>query len=238
MRNAIATYGLSHLPPIVPVAAVQVTALAGHTVSTDGNTLTLSTNAALTVDGYAAAVGDLIAYIAPSTTDAGIYEVVQAGSVSTPWILTRAQSYQVGFAYALRTLLVAAMNGNRYGGVIIGFWPSSGGSFVFGTSTAIFFKMTDNGPTASYQDATGTPGAATMNVTSGRAAIAGTASSVVITNSFVTATSVVSVTYEGATLDATMTSLRVVAGAGSFTVYGNAAATGTVKFSFLVTNGH
>jgi len=83
-------------------------------------------------------------------------------------------------------------------------------------------------------DASGTPGNATQNTPRGRAAFAGTASTCVITNSEVTADSVVMVILETAN-DATLTFIRGVApGAGSFTVTGNAAATGTVIFRWFI----
>jgi hypothetical protein len=83
-------------------------------------------------------------------------------------------------------------------------------------------------------DSSGTPGNATINNLSGRAAFAAAASTVVITNSKVTATSKVFVSLAGG--DATLTSVRVTPAAGSFTVTGNAAATGTKNFDFLVVN--
>ncbi len=87
----------------------------------------------------------------------------------------------------------------------------------------------------SFLDVSGTPGNATANTVRGRAAIAGAASTCVITNSLVTAASTVLVTKE--TNDATATSfLSVVPGAGSFTVTANAGATGTTKFSWVVIN--
>lgn len=87
---------------------------------------------------------------------------------------------------------------------------------------------------ANRTDSSGTPGNATINTPRGRAAFAAAGSSVVITNSLVTATSTVLVQLGGA--DATLTTVRVTAAAGSFTVTGNAAATGTTPFDFLVIN--
>ena len=87
---------------------------------------------------------------------------------------------------------------------------------------------------ATYTDSSATPGNATNNSTRGRAAFAATGSSVVITNSLVTATSTILVSLGGT--DATLTSIRVTAAAGSFTVTGNAAATAITKFDFLVVN--
>lgn len=83
-------------------------------------------------------------------------------------------------------------------------------------------------------DISGTPGNGTANTTRGRAAFAAAGSTVVVTNSKVTANSTVLVQLGGA--DATLTSVRVTAAAGSFTVTGLAAATGTTPFDFLVVN--
>ena len=74
-------------------------------------------------------------------------------------------------------------------------------------------------------DSTGTPGAATINQPRMRVAVAAAASSVVITNSLVTATTPVYCQAQAA--DATCTQVaNVVPGAGSFTVNMNAACTG------------
>lgn len=74
-------------------------------------------------------------------------------------------------------------------------------------------------------DQTGTPGAATINKPRMRVAVAAAASSVVITNSLVTATTPVYCQAQAA--DATCTQVaNVVPGAGSFTVNMNAACTG------------
>jgi hypothetical protein len=82
-----------------------------------------------------------------------------------------------------------------------------------------------------YQNSAGV-GGQVINHSTGRSGIAAAATSVVITNNKVTATSIVLVQLE--TVDATMKSLTVTPGAGSFTVTGNAAATAQVAFSFLV----
>lgn len=75
-------------------------------------------------------------------------------------------------------------------------------------------------------------GAQVINKSSGRSGIAAAQTSVVITNSKVVAGSIVIAQLE--TVDATMKSLTVVPGVGSFAVTGNAAATAQVAFSFIV----
>ena len=84
-------------------------------------------------------------------------------------------------------------------------------------------------------DISGTPGNGTANSPIGRAAFAAAGTAVVVTNSFVAATSQIFVQVMGS--DATLTSARVTSvGAGTFTVTGNAAATAATTFAFLVIN--
>lgn len=105
---------------------------------------------------------------------------------------------------------------------------------VADTSAITDLTVSDDVVFSSFTDSSATPGAATINKTTGRAAIAAAASSVVITNDKVTANSIILVQLE--TADATLTRVIVTPGAGSFTVTGNAAATATTKFSFVVIN--
>lgn len=111
------------------------------------------------------------------------------------------------------------------GGTISG-TPIGGTARAAGAFTTLAMTRTDS---------SGTPGNVTNNSALGRAAFAAAGTSVVVTNSTVTATSEVFVNL--ITTDATLTSCRVTAiAAGSFTVTGNAAATAAATFSFLVVN--
>lgn len=83
-------------------------------------------------------------------------------------------------------------------------------------------------------DSTASPGNATSNTTSGKSAIAAGASAATITNSHVTASSIIMVT--PLDTDATLVRYRAVPAAGSFTVTGNANATAAWKFSWFVLN--
>jgi len=84
-------------------------------------------------------------------------------------------------------------------------------------------------------DASGTPGAATINKPSGTVAIAIGAASVTVTNSLVTASSRVFATLQF--VDATLTTIRtVVPGSGSFVITCNANATAATKVAFFVIN--
>jgi hypothetical protein len=82
--------------------------------------------------------------------------------------------------------------------------------------------------------ATGTTGAQTIDKTSGSVNFAIAATSLVVTNNLVTTSSVILATV--ASNDATMKSVQTVAGAGSFTLYANAAATAETRVNFLVLN--
>ena len=82
--------------------------------------------------------------------------------------------------------------------------------------------------------AAATVGAQTINKAIGSVNFDVAATSLVVTNSLVTANSVILATV--ATNDATMTSVQAVAGTGSFTLYANAAATAETRVNFLVLN--
>jgi hypothetical protein len=84
-----------------------------------------------------------------------------------------------------------------------------------------------------------TAGAVTANVTSGTAAVAAGASSVVITNNLVDANSKIWAAVGQSTADTTFTSvLRIVPAVGSFTIFGpaNATAATLVDWALLPTS--
>jgi hypothetical protein len=103
---------------------------------------------------------------------------------------------------------------------------------VIGNTTPAIVKATRY--YCSSTDISGTPGNGTVSTGRGRAAFAAAASTVTITSTICSAGSTVLVQLGGA--DATLTSVRVTPGAGSFTVTGNAAATGITPFDFVVVN--
>lgn len=80
----------------------------------------------------------------------------------------------------------------------------------------------------------GTTGAQTINKSAGSVNFAAAASSLVVTNSLVTATSNIIATVQ--TNDGTLKTVLAVPAAGSFTLFGNAAATAETRVAFLVTN--
>lgn len=80
--------------------------------------------------------------------------------------------------------------------------------------------------------AAGTTGAQTINKTAGSVNFGIGASSLVVTDDKVTANSIVMATV--ATNDSTLKSVQAVAGVGSFTLFGNAAATAETRVNFWV----
>jgi D-arabinose 1-dehydrogenase-like Zn-dependent alcohol dehydrogenase len=97
--------------------------------------------------------------------------------------------------------------------------------------------------TMAYQDAdsltlgkvvtpAGTTGAQTINKPTGTVNFAAAATSLAVTNSLVTANSIIICTV--GTNDTTMKSVAAVATAGSFTLYANSAATAETRVNFLV----
>lgn len=113
---------------------------------------------------------------------------------------------------------------------ISGFYPAADNSFTLGASSLGFSNV--------FISKTITPaatvGAQTINKNAGSVNFAAAATSLVVTNSRVTANSIVVATV--ATNDATMTSVQAVPGAGSFTLFANAAATAETRVNFLVIN--
>lgn len=90
-------------------------------------------------------------------------------------------------------------------------------------------------------NSTGNPtsGNITCNAMRGSAAIQGGASTISITNAFVTANSFVIATVAQFTADATLTQIvRVLTSAGSFQIWGNANATATVRVDWVVINSY
>ncbi len=85
-----------------------------------------------------------------------------------------------------------------------------------------------------YTDSSGTPGAASTTTPRGRAAIAASASSVVITNALCLATSTVLIAPKQ--VDSTLINWGVAPGAGSFTLTGNTTANATFIFDYVIIN--
>ncbi len=112
-------------------------------------------------------------------------------------------------------------------GALVGFLGADGREYLFADLYS---------PTTNYTDVSATPGNATANALRGQAAFAAGTNACTITNNQVKPTSTI-IPVLDATADATLTQiLRVVPGNGSFSVYGNANATATPTFTWLVVN--
>jgi len=117
------------------------------------------------------------------------------------------------------------------GNVLIGTTtdPSLGKLHVAGA-----FSATGNIYLGKTVTAAATTGAQTINQPSGSVNFAAAATSLVVTNSLVTASSVIQCTV--GTNDATMSAATAVAAAGSFTIRPNAAPTAETRVNFTLTN--
>ncbi len=139
-------------------------------------------------------------------------------------------------------MLAEATDGNIY--LLAG---SGGGGNQFNilasnTATAFTFNCTTGTLTLAVGyfilpktiTAGGTTGARTIDKPTGSVNFAASAASLVVTNSTVTANSIIQATV--ATNDTTMKSVQAVAGSGSFTLYPNALPTAETRVNFSVTN--
>ena len=122
--------------------------------------------------------------------------------------------------------ITGATTGAFSGAVTAGTLDIATGKLAVGASGLVTFDGTD---------ASGTPGAAVINKPKGQVAVAIGESSVVVTNSLVTAASHVVCTLQF--VDAGFTQiLSVVPGTGTFTITGNAIAVAATKIGFTVFN--
>lgn len=111
---------------------------------------------------------------------------------------------------------------------------------VVNLPTSIESSLIAQGLAIASTVASTTTGAVTANVPSGICAIAAGASSIVITNSLVDASTPVWATVSQATADGTLLRVeRVVSAAGSFTIYGTANATATtlIRWQIAINSG-
>ena len=118
----------------------------------------------------------------------------------------------------------SAVNIATGGGTTYGFYAAGTAPNYFGGDMRFAKTVT----------AAGTTGAQTINKNAGTVNFAAAATSLVVTNSLVTTSSIIIATV--GTNDATMKSVLARAAAGSFTIYGNAAATAETRVNFIVIN--
>lgn len=114
-----------------------------------------------------------------------------------------------------------------------GLRPGFDGAFlgVSGEAWSVFAKSFSGDKTIT---AGGTTGARTINNPIGSVNFAAAASSLVVTNSLVTANSIIIAIIQ--TNDSTFTSVKAVPASGSFTLYANAPATAETRVGFVVFN--
>lgn len=193
-----------------------------------------------------------------ATTAYGISQggEIQSGVTSSVFVnhtapTTQATAFTLGvvYHYSANSLTIGAGSAvtTQYG-----FFASSGlttatnnyGFYSDIASGANRWNFYANGTAANYfagdmqldktVTASGTTGAQTINKNAGTVNFAAAATSLVVTNSRVTANSIIIATV--ATVDTTMKSVVAVAGAGSFTLTANAAAAAETRVNWLVIN--
>lgn len=116
-----------------------------------GATLTSNVNGAIVVDSNTLSVGDRVLAKSQSPTyENGIYTVTDAGSVSTPYILTRAVDYDTPEEIHLNDLVPVGqgvVNGNLI-------FQQSGTVTEIGTDAILFSNFTRNASTKAVSDTT------------------------------------------------------------------------------------
>ncbi len=216
---------------------------AGDTVTVLGTVFTAVTGAAtlgeatFSKDTSDTATGDSLRLQVLNHLDAygvtDFFDVLSIVNVTGTVTFTAKAKGTTGNAYTLsssngtRLAVTAFANGNDGTKVTLDATVTAGGPglpITYSAATFAEFGHCNGG----IPDASGSPGAATQNTRRGVVSIAAAAASVVVTNSKVTATSVIHATLQF--VDATLTQiLSVVPGSGSFTITGNAAATANTK---------
>ena len=134
------------------------------------------------------------------------------------------------FGFFVESDAIGATNNRAFCGVV----PSGTGRYNLYMSGSAANYLAGDLQLGKVITPSGTNGAQTIDTTTGSVNFAIAATSLVVTNSLVTANSVIIVTV--AANDTTMKSVQVVAAAGSFTIYANAAATAATRVNFLITN--
>lgn len=188
--------------------------------------------------------------ITPSFVDggtfraAGAFESTAASGSDGFNCLTEGCRHRVGpdtYLYESGTQMILAAASSLVSGLLVlnnDLRPQNDGVIDIGTTGLRIRTMYMSGLVNSAStDSSGSPGAATISKPGGRSAIASGATSVVITNTLVAATSHVFIAPQGR--DATCLVPIAVPAAGSFTVSTTGAAcTGNLIFDWFVTAAH
>ncbi len=165
-----------------------------------------------------------------ANTSPSLQLATAAGSTNYQTYAAGAAGNQFGLAKADRTFLTST------GSAGLGIGTTDANPVIIGTAdTARLTLGSTGGLTMDRTDSTASPGDAVINKMAGVSSIAAGQASVTITNSLVTTSSSVFAMLQAS--DGTLTQiLRCVPGSGSFTITGNASATGNTRVAWFVTN--
>ena len=182
--------------------------------------------------GYSLTTGDKNTFVGGNVSNGGAGYSITTGNANT--IIGNYNGNQGGLDIRTASNYIVLSDGD---GNPRAYWnganPTFPGNINF-SGAGFLFDTTDGISVPKTVTAAGTTGAQTINKTAGTVNFAATATSLVVTNSFVDANSIIIATV--GTNDTTMKSVQAVAAAGSFTLYANAAATAETRVNFMVIN--
>jgi hypothetical protein len=118
-----------------PVRVATTAGLSAYTFNTGTHVATASSNGALSIDSVAVTAGDrvLVKNESANAEYNGVYDVTQAGTAGTPWILTRSSDADEGATEVKTGFYVAVTAGA----------VNSGASFTLTTANPITLETTD-----------------------------------------------------------------------------------------------
>lgn len=93
-------------------------------------TLTAVANGVLSIDGSDPSVGEAVVVVGGENSD-GVYQVTDAGSVGTPWVLTRVAPFDVAANLAQQLIMGPIGNGTTWSQAIV-YWDGANFGNVFG----------------------------------------------------------------------------------------------------------
>lgn len=156
---------IANIPPTLVTTTANLTATYANGTSGVGATLTNSgTQSALVIDGVTLVVGNRV--LVKDQTAAlqnGIYTVTNIGSVSTNWVLTRADDYDVP-AQTIRGKVISVISGTTSSASM---WMLTTIITAIGTDSFTFAKTDQN----SFTSILGTTNQINVSVVSGVATI-------------------------------------------------------------------
>lgn len=134
---------IANIPPCLVATTVNLTAIYANGTSGVAATLTNSgTQAALTIDGVALAVGNRVLVKDQATAlQNGIYTVTNIGSISTNWVLTRATDFDSP-SQMVRGNVIEVISGTINS---VTTWMLTSIVTAVGTDSLIFPKLSQNG---------------------------------------------------------------------------------------------